>query len=139
MAVQLPGIKIVRRGRRVEMKIDETVFPLPVARGSVHVRVTPDDMPGVTLTLLAESVEVHDGPEIVGDHDGPGVKAHPHFDIYQDADDQWRWRVKAANGETVASGESHTRREDAERAFATAASAMMSAAWLTRERIELDV
>jgi uncharacterized protein YegP (UPF0339 family) len=33
--------------------------------------------------------------------------------------DGWRWRIKAANGEVVATGESHTRKEDAERALAT--------------------
>lgn len=30
---------------------------------------------------------------------------------------EWRWRFKADNGEIVATGEGHTRREDAERAF----------------------
>lgn len=32
---------------------------------------------------------------------------------------EWRWRLKADNGEIIATGESHTRREDAERAFRT--------------------
>lgn len=33
--------------------------------------------------------------------------------IYQ-ADDGWRWRIKAANNETLASGEAYTRRQDCE-------------------------
>jgi hypothetical protein len=36
----------------------------------------------------------------------------------------WRWRVKAGNGEIVASGEGYTRREDAERGFRAAARSM---------------
>lgn len=40
---------------------------------------------------------------------------------------EWRWRVKAANGEIVASGEGYTRREDAVRGFADAAHAMRQA------------
>jgi uncharacterized protein YegP (UPF0339 family) len=37
------------------------------------------------------------------------------IEIYE-ADDGWRWRAKAENGEIVATGESHTRYEDAHRA-----------------------
>lgn len=36
--------------------------------------------------------------------------------IYQDDAGQHRWRRKASNGEIVASGESHLRRRDAQRA-----------------------
>jgi hypothetical protein len=35
------------------------------------------------------------------------------------ADDGWRWRLKAGNGEIVATGEAHTREQDAERAART--------------------
>lgn len=35
--------------------------------------------------------------------------------IFEDVDGQWRWHVKAANGEIVAEGESYTREEDAVR------------------------
>lgn len=35
----------------------------------------------------------------------------------------WRWRVRAGNGEIVATGESYTRREDAVRGFHDAAEA----------------
>ena len=39
-------------------------------------------------------------------------------EVYQDAAGEWRWRVKAPNGEIIAdSGEGYTRREDAERAM----------------------
>lgn len=35
--------------------------------------------------------------------------------IFEDEDGQWRWHVKAGNGEIVAEGESYTRKEDARR------------------------
>jgi uncharacterized protein YegP (UPF0339 family) len=39
-----------------------------------------------------------------------------HVEVFQDTDKQWRWRAKAGNDEIVATGESHQRAEDAERA-----------------------
>lgn len=39
----------------------------------------------------------------------------PRFDVYQ-AKDGWRWRLLAANGRTLASGEGFTRERDARRA-----------------------
>jgi uncharacterized protein YegP (UPF0339 family) len=40
---------------------------------------------------------------------------------YQDAEGDWRWRVKAANGRIIANGtEGYTRRADVLRAYATA-------------------
>ncbi len=38
--------------------------------------------------------------------------------IYQ-AKDGWRWRLVAANGRILCSGEAHTRKRDAERAAQT--------------------
>lgn len=38
------------------------------------------------------------------------------IEIYEDEQEGWRWRAKAANGEIVATGESHTTRHDAKRA-----------------------
>ena len=38
------------------------------------------------------------------------------FELYQDAQKYWRWRLKAANGEIVASGEGYVNRADAEHA-----------------------
>jgi uncharacterized protein YegP (UPF0339 family) len=40
----------------------------------------------------------------------------PRFAVYRDAEGQWRWRLQAANGRTLASGEAHARRHDAVRA-----------------------
>jgi uncharacterized protein YegP (UPF0339 family) len=40
--------------------------------------------------------------------------------IYNDTNGQYRWHAQAGNGEIIAQGEAHTRREDATRA-ATAA------------------
>ena len=42
----------------------------------------------------------------------------PRFQIYK-AKDGWRWRLLAANGRTLASGEAFTRKADAERAVET--------------------
>ncbi|MCJ2011312.1 YegP family protein [Methylobacterium sp. J-076] len=37
------------------------------------------------------------------------------FELYRDAGGQWRWRLRARNGEIVAeSGEGYVRREDCE-------------------------
>jgi uncharacterized protein YegP (UPF0339 family) len=37
------------------------------------------------------------------------------FELYRDAKGEWRWRLRARNGEVVAeSGEGYTRREDCE-------------------------
>lgn len=43
---------------------------------------------------------------------------HARWDVYEAADG-WRWRLLAANGRTLASGESHTRKADAVRALET--------------------
>lgn len=42
----------------------------------------------------------------------------PRFTVYQSADG-WRWRLIAANGRIVATGEAHTRKRDAWRAVET--------------------
>jgi uncharacterized protein YegP (UPF0339 family) len=42
-----------------------------------------------------------------------GMSAH--FEVYKDKAGQWRFRLKAANGETVASGESYPTEANAER------------------------
>lgn len=42
-------------------------------------------------------------------------KRAPRFQIYK-ARDGWRWRLVAANGRIVATGEAHTRKRDAVRA-----------------------
>ncbi|WP_298953783.1 DUF1508 domain-containing protein [uncultured Methylobacterium sp.] len=41
------------------------------------------------------------------------------FEIYRDSPGQWRWRLRAANGETIAdSAEGYVRREDCEHGIA---------------------
>jgi uncharacterized protein YegP (UPF0339 family) len=42
----------------------------------------------------------------------------PHVEIYRSRDG-YRWRLRAGNGQIVASGESHIQRSDARRAWAT--------------------
>jgi uncharacterized protein YegP (UPF0339 family) len=49
------------------------------------------------------------------------------FEVYQGQDDEYRWRLKAANGEVVAHGESHTRTEDARRGVAAVKAAAAAA------------
>lgn len=53
------------------------------------------------------------------------MKRAPKFEVYHAADG-WRWRLNAANGETLASGEGYTRKAGALRgveAFKRAAAA----------------
>lgn len=38
------------------------------------------------------------------------------FEIYQDTQDKWRWRLKGGNGEIVASGEAYDSESNAKRA-----------------------
>ena len=42
----------------------------------------------------------------------------PRFTVYEAADG-WRWRLVAANGRIIATGEAHTRERDAWRAVAS--------------------
>ena len=55
----------------------------------------------------------------------------PRFSIYKDQEGDWRWRLRAANGLTIAdSGEGYTRERDAKRAvrgikFAVAATMLL--------------
>lgn len=44
----------------------------------------------------------------------------PRFEIYKDLDDEFRWRLRAANGEIVASSEAYTSEADARRGVETA-------------------
>lgn len=48
------------------------------------------------------------------------------IEIYEDANNEFRFRVKASNGEVVATSESYTRREDAHRGWETLRSVMGS-------------
>lgn len=50
----------------------------------------------------------------------PKVQIYKHYkDAASEAHDEWGWRLLAANGEEVASGEGHASPRDAERAFRT--------------------
>lgn len=51
-----------------------------------------DDTPFMASTLAAEDTTVPD---------------RTHFEVYQ-GDDGWRWRLRAGNGEPIASGEAYT-------------------------------
>jgi uncharacterized protein YegP (UPF0339 family) len=50
-----------------------------------------------------------------------------HYEVFKDAADQWRWRLVAGNGETVAQSEAYTQKADAERGVKTAAGAAIEA------------
>ncbi len=46
------------------------------------------------------------------------MAAHPHFEIYQGSDRQWRWRFRATNGEIIGSGEGYVAHADCLHAIA---------------------
>jgi uncharacterized protein YegP (UPF0339 family) len=48
-------------------------------------------------------------------------------EFYEDESGEWRWRLKAMNGQIIATGEGHTREADALRAFLRAAKIMEEA------------
>lgn len=49
------------------------------------------------------------------------------YEVFQDVDGEYRWRLKAANGEIVAQSEAYSRKQDAERGAADAANASREA------------
>lgn len=55
-----PHIRIERQGRRARFLIDGEDFPWPIAWDGIDVNVNPDNIPGVSLTILADRVEVVD-------------------------------------------------------------------------------
>lgn len=63
-----------------------------------------------------------------------------HFEIYQDDADppMWRWRLRASNGEPVASGESYGSEHDVFRAIGDVVGAAKGAAESAIERVDSD-
>ncbi len=67
------------------------------------------------------------------------MAGHAHFEVYpqhfnptpypEGKRTEWRWRLKSANGEIVASGEGFTRPEDAERACTDVAETVGRVEW----------
>lgn len=55
------------------------------------------------------------------------------FEVFQDESGEYRWRLRAANGEIVAVGESYTRPEDAERACTTVTETAAGVEWVGPE------
>ena len=62
-------------------------------------------------------------------------KRHPTFEVYESADG-WRWRLRAANSQIVASGEAYASRSKAWRAVRTVAA--LAGAALTAGRKPMD-
>jgi uncharacterized protein YegP (UPF0339 family) len=59
----------------------------------------------------------------------PVVQIYRHFRAAENSgEDEWGWRLKAANGEEVASGEGYTSPSGAERGFKDAQSNMLQSA-----------
>lgn len=56
--MDLPHIKIYRSGRTAEMTIDGKPFPWPIAEDGAVVEVDTNNVPTITLTLVAARVEV---------------------------------------------------------------------------------
>lgn len=47
------------------------------------------------------------------DGTAPGAETREYFEIYTGRDGKFRWRLRAANHKTIASGQGYERREDA--------------------------
>lgn len=56
-------------------------------------------------------------------------RSHAHYETHQGNDGQWYWRLRAANGRIVASGEGFTSRWHAERGIRAHHRAAMDADW----------
>lgn len=71
---------------------------------------------------------------------------HPRVEIYKTTVlpesthpvEEWRWRLKAANGEIVATGESYASERDTERGFTDAASTFLSVASLGIKQVPVE-
>lgn len=57
------------------------------------------------------------------------ARARPDARVYKDDTGQYRWRLRGANGEIVASSESYTRRHDALRGLGDARRAFRDAVY----------
>ena len=56
------------------------------------------------------------------------------YDVFKDKSGEWRWRVKAANGEILAQSEAYTRKEDAIRGIEALQNAVNDdASWFLTE------
>lgn len=64
-------IRIERAGRHTSITIDGVEFPWHISSDGPSVTVTNDDMPAVTLRIVADRIEV------VDDIDGPTAVAPP--------------------------------------------------------------
>ena len=49
------------------------------------------------------------------------------FEVFEDKAGQWRWRLRAANGEPMAASEAYTRKADAERGVKDVSAAVREA------------
>lgn len=57
------------------------------------------------------------------------MTTHANVEFYEGDDGDYRWRVQAANGEIIATGEGYTRKPDAKRGFQDAARTIREA-WI---------
>lgn len=55
-----PHIRVERQGSSARLLIDGEDFPWPIAWDGIDVNVNPDNIPGVSVTILADRVEVVD-------------------------------------------------------------------------------
>lgn len=65
-------------------------------------------------------------------------KNHPHVEFVRGPMGQWHWRVRAANGEMVAHGETYATESDARRGWSDARRSVIAAGAEPSERIEQD-
>ena len=63
--MKLPGlIKVVRQGGVAFVEIDSKAFPYAIAENGITVDVDRRECPTVTVTLMAERVEVHNSLDL---------------------------------------------------------------------------
>lgn len=60
MSLQFPLVEVWRTPGAVSLRIDGQEFPWPVSIEGISTQVRRDEVPSITLTILADRVEVHD-------------------------------------------------------------------------------
>lgn len=104
-AAQSVAAKTTGDGNNAVLSAEETIVPL----ASATVRTEPAAA-GFAAPVLDEAAA-----EVVEEE--PVRKSGTHFEVYE-ASDGWRFRLRAGNGEPIASGEAYKNRRDAIHAIA---------------------
>ena len=102
------------RGEPVPADEEGTVTVDPAAEPDLAVTVERGDDGSVSLDVEME------WPEADGDVDADAAASKATFELYEDAAEQWRWRLVHDNGNVIADGgEGYTAKENAEKGLAS--------------------